>query len=87
VSTKSKKQTAPDAILKFRKKTPLRFFLRLSFQIPSFIDLHKNLLSYGKFMLRGHLDFVSHFVYFASLLKFIIGSTLNLRGIGKILKK
>jgi hypothetical protein len=27
------------------------------------IELHKNLLSYEKFILGGHLDFVRHFVF------------------------
>jgi hypothetical protein len=58
------------------------------------IDLFKNLVSYGKFMLGGLLDFVHHFVFF--LLRFvfliflpkcIIGSTPNFRGIGKVFKK
>jgi hypothetical protein len=33
------------------------------------IDLQKNLLSLGKFMLDGHLDFVRHFVFFLDQIK------------------
>jgi hypothetical protein len=61
---------------------------------------HKNLQGYGKFRIGGHLDFVHHFDFFVLIFfkfsflmiwttipKYIIGLTLNLRGIGKILKK
>jgi hypothetical protein len=46
------------------------------------IDLHLNWLSYGKFMLGGHLDFLRHFVFFLlQLIFFIFFNDFNFQNI------
>jgi hypothetical protein len=79
VRAKRKKIVAVDAILIFRKKnSSTLFLLDVPFKCQVSIDLYKNWLSYGKFMLGGHLGLVRHFIFFDSIFyDLIIGSTLN----------
>jgi hypothetical protein len=69
-------------ILMFDKKLFYNIFFNTFFsKCQVSIDLHKNLLSYGKFMLIDHLDFVSHFDFFCSNLFFIFFKDLNYQNI------